>query len=146
MFHGRVKLARVGGYARAHAKPHATYRVHEDPASPTLVGGCAVACTVFYERGFGVPSHQFLRSLLQSYSLELHHLTPLGILHIAAFMTLCEAFVGIELHFNLSNYFFRAWLWPDLDVEAAVWGNVDPTKPPSVMSICAATPAIRSTP
>jgi hypothetical protein len=61
---------------------------------------------------------------MQFYGLELHHLTPLGILHIAAFMTLCEAFVGIELHFDLSNYFFRAWLRPDLDVEAAVWGNV----------------------
>jgi hypothetical protein len=33
--------------------------------------------------------------------LELHHLTPSGILHIAAFVTLCEAFMGIEPHFDL---------------------------------------------
>jgi hypothetical protein len=34
-------------------------------------------------------------------------LTPLGILHIAAFVTLCEAYMGIELHFNMWNYFFH---------------------------------------
>jgi hypothetical protein len=43
---------------------------------------------MFYEQGFGVPSHQFLLSLLQFYALELHHLTLSGILHMAAFVTL----------------------------------------------------------
>jgi hypothetical protein len=62
---------------------------------------------------------------MQFYGLELHHLTPSGILHIAAFMTLCEAFVGIEPHFDFWNYFFHAWLEPDSDVEAEVRGNVD---------------------
>jgi hypothetical protein len=42
----------------------ATCRVPEDPASPAPAGGYIVACTVFYERGFGVSSHQFLRLLL----------------------------------------------------------------------------------
>jgi hypothetical protein len=69
-----------------------------------------VACTTFYERGFGVPSHQFLCSLLYFYGLELHHLTPFGILHTVAFVTLCEAYMGIEPHFNLWNYFFCARL------------------------------------
>jgi hypothetical protein len=57
-----------------------TYRVPEDPASPVSVAGYMVACTTFYERGFGVPSHQFLRSLLQFYAMKLYHLTPSGIL------------------------------------------------------------------
>jgi hypothetical protein len=56
---------------------------------------------VFYEQGFGVLSYQFLGSLLHFYGLELHHLTPSGILHILAFVTLCETYMGIELHFNL---------------------------------------------
>jgi hypothetical protein len=89
----------------------ATCRVPEDPTSPPLAGGYIVVCAAFYERGFGVPSHRFLRSLLQFYGLELHHLTPSRILHIAAFMTLCEAFMGIEPHFDLWNYFFRTRLW-----------------------------------
>jgi hypothetical protein len=66
----------------------ATYHVLEDPASPAPVGGYVVSYTVFYERGFGVPSHRFLSLQLQFYGLELHHLTPSGILHIVAFMTL----------------------------------------------------------
>jgi hypothetical protein len=42
--------------------------------------------------------------------MELHQLTPLGILHMAAFVTLCEAYIGIEPHFNLWKYFFHTRL------------------------------------
>jgi hypothetical protein len=66
----------------------ATYRVPEDHASPAPAGGYIMACATFYERGFVVPSYQFLRLLLQFYGMELHHLTPLGILHIVAFVNL----------------------------------------------------------
>jgi hypothetical protein len=52
-------------------------------------------------------------------------LTPSGNLHIAAFMTLCEAYMGIEPHFDLWNYFFHARLWQGSDAEAAMWGSVD---------------------
>jgi hypothetical protein len=88
----------------------ATCCVPEDPASPILAGGYVVECVAFYEQGFGVSSHQFLLSFLLFYGLELHHLTPLEILHMAAFMTLYEAYMGIEPHFNLWNYFFHAQL------------------------------------
>jgi hypothetical protein len=103
----------------------ATCRVPENPASPAPAGGYVVSCATFYERGFGVPSHRFLYLLLQFYGLELHHLTPLRIMHIAAFMTLCEAYMGIEPHFDLWNYFLRTWLRQGSDVEAVVWGSVD---------------------
>jgi hypothetical protein len=79
----------------------ATCRVLADPALPALVARYVVACSAFYMRGFGVPPHRFLCSLLQFYGLELHQLTPLGTLHIAAFVTLCEAYMGIEPHFNM---------------------------------------------
>jgi hypothetical protein len=88
----------------------ATYLVPTDPASPAPVRGYVMACVAFYERGFGVPLHQFFRSLLQSYVLDLHHLTPSGILHMVAFVTLCEAYIGIEPHLNLWSYFFWARL------------------------------------
>jgi hypothetical protein len=51
-----------------------------------------------------------LISPLLATDLELHHLTPLGILHMAAFMALCEAFIGIERHLNLWSYLFQARL------------------------------------
>jgi hypothetical protein len=44
-----------------------------------------------------MPSHRFLRSLLQYYGLELHNLTPLGVLHVASFMTQCEAYMALTL-------------------------------------------------
>jgi hypothetical protein len=72
-----------------------------------------------------MPSHRFLHSLLQFYGLEMHHLTHSGILHIATFVTLCEAYMGIEPHFDLWNYFFRARLWQGLDTEAVVLGSLD---------------------
>jgi hypothetical protein len=46
-------------------------------------------------------------------------------MHIAAFMTLCEAYMGIEPHFDLWNYFLRTWLRQGSDAEAVVWGSVD---------------------
>jgi hypothetical protein len=42
----------------------ATCRVPEDSVSHALVGAYAMAYAAFYERGFSVPSHRFLRSLL----------------------------------------------------------------------------------
>jgi hypothetical protein len=44
---------------------------------------------------------------------------------MAAFVTLCEAYMGIELHFNLWNYFFRAQLQQVSDTEAAVLGSAE---------------------
>jgi hypothetical protein len=75
--------------------------VSEDPVFPMPIEGYVVSFVVFYERGFSTPSHQFLRTLLWYYDLELHHMTPLGVLHIVAFVTLCEAFLGIDPKFDL---------------------------------------------
>ena len=53
-----------------------------------------------------MPAHQFLRGLLYYYQVELQHLTPNGIQHIAAFVALCEGFLGISPHFDLWWHFF----------------------------------------
>ena len=44
--------------------------------------------------------------LLEFYGLQLHHLTPASILHIAGFVALCELFLGIEPHFALWKRLF----------------------------------------
>jgi hypothetical protein len=111
--YGGVGLDHIGCHARPPAKPHESgvydsggvgylscIRGSRVPSSGEG-GGYVTTCTEFYEQRFGAPSHQFLRSLLQLYGLELHHLTPSWILHMAAFVTLCEAYMGIEPH--------RAW-------------------------------------
>jgi hypothetical protein len=48
-----------------------------------------------------MPVHRFLRSLLRYYNLKLHHLTHLEVLHIAAFVTLCMSYLGIDHEFDL---------------------------------------------
>jgi hypothetical protein len=82
-------------------------------------------CAAFFERGFGLLSHRFLWSLPRSYGLELHHLTPSGILHMAAFVTLCEAYITIEPPLNMWSHFYWARLLPDLGTRAVSLGSVD---------------------
>ena len=55
----------------------------------------------FFYSGFGLPTSEFFRGLLHYYGIELIHLNPNSILHIATFIELCEAFLGIAPHFNL---------------------------------------------
>jgi hypothetical protein len=62
--------------------------------------------------------------LLWYYSLELHHLTPMRVLQIVAFVTLCEAYLGIDTDFDLWNYFFRVWCPQDPEAELMISGGV----------------------
>ena len=61
----------------------------------------------FFPRGFSLPLHPFVRGLLFAYHLQLHDLTPNGILHIACFITLCECFLGIYPHWGLWKRLFN---------------------------------------
>ncbi|KAK1651544.1 hypothetical protein QYE76_069349 [Lolium multiflorum] len=57
-------------------------------------------------RGLSAPIHPFLRGLLFVYGLQLHHLTPNSILHISIFITLCEAFLGVQPNWALWKHIF----------------------------------------
>jgi hypothetical protein len=81
-------------------------RVPEDPTFPTPVEVYVLSFMAFYECRFSMPSHRFLCLLLWHYDLKPHHMTPLGFLHIAAFVTLSEAYLGIDPESDLWNYFF----------------------------------------
>jgi hypothetical protein len=54
-----------------------------------------------------LPSCSFFRGLLYYYGLELHHLNPNSICHISIFIYFCEAFLGIEPHWDLFCFLFR---------------------------------------
>ena len=60
----------------------------------------------FVEHGLALPACDFLRGLLFFWGIQLHHLTPDSILHIAIFVQLCEAFLGIYPHFDLFKSLF----------------------------------------
>ena len=55
-----------------------------------------VTFRIFYVRGLGHPAHPFLLGLLEGWKIRLHHLNPTGMLHIAGFVTVCEAFLEID--------------------------------------------------
>jgi hypothetical protein len=61
----------------------------------------------FLFHSLSLPAYEFLHGLLFVYSVQLHQLTPNSLLHIACFITLCEAFLGIDLHWILWKYLFR---------------------------------------
>jgi hypothetical protein len=61
----------------------------------------------FSDYGLALPTCSFFRGLLYFYGLELHHLNPNSICHIAIFIHFCEAFLGIEPHWDLFRYLFR---------------------------------------
>ena len=50
---------------------------------------------------FGPSTHQFLHGLLNEWGLELQHLNLTGVLHIAGFITVCEAFLRMGPHVDL---------------------------------------------
>ena len=69
-------------------------------------------CSASLERGLAIPTSDFFRSLLHHWKVQLHHLTPNSILHLSIFTHLCEAFLGIQPHFNLFRHLFLLHPYP----------------------------------
>ncbi|KAK1641667.1 hypothetical protein QYE76_059472 [Lolium multiflorum] len=68
--------------------------------------GFTVMFSAFLFRGLSLPAHEFLRSLLYFYGIQLWQLTPNSILHLSIFVTVCEAFLGIDPHWGLWRKIF----------------------------------------
>jgi hypothetical protein len=71
--------------------------------------------TSFFKRGSGLPTCEFLRSLLHHYEIELVHLNPNSILQIAIFVHLCEAFLGVPMIFSQFKSYFLLKYQPSAD-------------------------------
>jgi hypothetical protein len=76
----------------------------------------------FAEQGLALPTYFFFRGLLYYYGIELHHLNPNSICHISIFIHLCEAFLGIEPHWDLFRFLFRVKPQPTTKKLAVVGG------------------------
>ena len=84
----------------------AHWRVPEKEEFPQPRPDKVVSFLTFHERGLGYPTHWSLRGPLNEWRLELQHLNPMGVLHIAGFVVVCEAFLGTEPHVDLFRLFF----------------------------------------
>jgi hypothetical protein len=74
------------------------YALPSGEVIPRPADGFRVMFLFFLYRGLSLPAHEFLRGLLFVYGVQLHQLIPNLILHIACFITLCEAFLVIDPH------------------------------------------------
>ena len=99
----------------------AHWRVPEKEEFPQPCPDKVVSFLTFQERGLGYPTHWFLRGLHNEWGLELQHLNPMGVLHIAGFVTVCKAFLGMEPHADLFWLFFSG--------RAMTAGNLAETAP-----------------
>ncbi|KAK1680333.1 hypothetical protein QYE76_041181 [Lolium multiflorum] len=84
--------------------------------------GFTVMFTAFLFRGLSLPAHEFLRSLLFFYGIQLWQLTPNSILHLSIFITVCEAFLGIDPHWGLWRKIFYVKRHNDSNAPPVVGG------------------------
>jgi hypothetical protein len=66
-----------------------------------------VAFAPYFERGLGLPCSNFFSGILYYYGIQLHHLTPNFFVHLSVIVQLCEAYLGIEPHFDLFCHLFH---------------------------------------
>jgi hypothetical protein len=83
------------------------------PASdrePNPPYGYIVSFFWLHERGFNAPVSRFMRGLCYHYGVELHNFAPNAILQAAAFIGVCEGFLGILVNWDLRMHLFCAEL------------------------------------
>ena len=91
-------------------------------ARPYENTGEIVGFLPYFERGLGLPCSNFVSVLLYYYGIQLHHLTPNSFVHKIVFVHLCEAFLGIEPHFDIFRFLFHLKPQPDSYVLDVVGG------------------------
>nr|CAB3504815.1 unnamed protein product [Digitaria exilis] len=80
---------------------------------PDPPAGYVVSFARFHERGFGVPVERFMRALCFHYKVELHNFSPNAISQAAAFVAICEGYLGIEAHWDLWCHLFIGELFSE---------------------------------
>ncbi|KAE8807659.1 hypothetical protein D1007_16038 [Hordeum vulgare] len=83
-------------------------------ASPAPVAGEVVVFAEHFYRGFGLLASSFFAKWLQFFVLQPHHLAPNAILQLAAFVVLCEGFVGIIWCLSCSSLSNNPSSWRNL--------------------------------
>ncbi|KAE8795380.1 hypothetical protein D1007_29757 [Hordeum vulgare] len=106
-------------------------RVPGAEAAPTPEKGDVVVFEEYFYRVFGLLASDFFTRLLTFFGLQPHHLAPNAILQLAAFVVLCEGFMGIEHRLDLWRklFFFKQWSVKLDKAEAAGHSGPKPITP-----------------
>ncbi|SPT21138.1 unnamed protein product [Triticum aestivum] len=86
--------------------PHEAARLPGREVEPQPLDGECVLLATHIDRGFSLPPHPFFRSFLNFFGAQLHHFTPNSIVYLAAFISLCEGFLGCRPHWGLFKHIF----------------------------------------
>ena len=115
--HGVLPAKEIIGWRPAHGEAFPSPDTHE-----------IVVFSHFFYGGFALPTSKFFRGILNFYGISLHHLNPNSIVHIANFVHVCEAFLGIKPHFALFRRIFFLKPQPNKNKPCVVGGGRIPTK------------------
>jgi hypothetical protein len=102
LVHDGLRLPRT---SRSQPKWRVPPSDHRESAPPE---GYVVSFVAFHERGVEMPPSRFMRALLHYYKVELHHLAPDSISQVTIFAAVYEGYLGMEPHWNLWLYLFKA--------------------------------------
>ncbi|KAE8774312.1 hypothetical protein D1007_53338 [Hordeum vulgare] len=88
---------------------HVEVRIPDGERSPTPRDGEVVVFKENFYRGFRLPASEFFLSFLTFFGFQPHHLASNVVLQLAAFVVLCEGFVGTEPLLDLWRklFFFK---------------------------------------
>jgi hypothetical protein len=73
---------------------------------PNSPAGFIIMFYAFLFCGLSLPAHEFLCCILLSYDIQLWQLSLNCILHLAIFISVCEAFLGIDPHWGMWKKIF----------------------------------------
>lgn len=110
--HGVLPSKEIIVWRLAYGKPFQTPDTHK-----------IVVFTHFFYSGFALPISNFFRGLLDFYGINIYHLNPNSILHIAVFIHLCKAFLGIHPYFMLFRCILFLKAQPDKNNPCLVGGS-----------------------
>ena len=86
--------------------PHGSARLPGKEWQPQPQEGECVLLATHVDRGFSLPPNLFFRGFLNFFGAQLHHFTPNSIAYLAAFVSLCENFLGCRPHWGLFKHIF----------------------------------------
>ena len=86
--------------------PHGSARLSGTECQPQPQEGECVLLATHVDRGFSLPPSIFFRGFLNFFGAQLHHFTPNSIAYLAAFMSMCENFLGCRPHWGLFKHIF----------------------------------------
>ena len=73
---------------------HGSWRLPRDETEPQPQEGECVLLATHVDRGFSLPPHPFFHAFLNFFGAQLHHFSPNTITYLAAYVSLCENFLG----------------------------------------------------